>query len=239
MRILVTGGAGFIGSNFVRHLLHTDREIEVFNLDLLTYAGNLSNLADLSDDPRHHFIEGDIADSACVAEILCKGIDAVINFAAETHVDRSIEDPGVFLHTNVQGTYTLLVAARRYGVSRFLQVSTDEVYGSLGPKGKFTEASPYAPSSPYAASKAAADLLIGSFVRTYDFPAIITRASNNFGPYQHPEKLIPRLITRALRGESLLLYGDGLHVREWLYVVDHCIALERILRHGRVGEIYN
>ncbi len=238
MRILITGGAGFIGSNFIRSLLARDTCDEVINLDALTYAGNLENLADLAQHPRYRFVRGDIVDGALV-EVLMPEVSAVINFAAESHVDRSIDAPAAFLRTNVIGTAVLLEAARRAGVERFVQVSTDEVYGSLGPEGRFTESSLLRPSSPYAASKAAADLLVLSFWTTYGMPVLVTRCSNNFGPYQFPEKVIPLFVTNALADEPLPLYGDGLNVRDWIYVEDHCAALDAVLRRGRPGEVYN
>jgi len=238
VKILITGGAGFIGSNFVHHVLARHRDDEVLVLDALTYAGNLENLADVADDPRYRFVRGDIADRRLVDELM-RDVAVVVNFAAESHVDRSIEDPAAFLHTNVDGALVLLDAARRAGVRCFLQVSTDEVYGSLGAEGHFTEASPLAPSSPYAASKAAADLLALSFWKTYGLPVVVSRCSNNFGPYQFPEKVIPLFITNALADQPLPLYGDGLNVRDWIYVDDHCAALDRIVRHGRAGEVYN
>jgi len=238
MRILVTGGAGFIGSNYIRYVLGAATDDEIINLDALTYAGNLENLADLAAHPRYRFVRGDIAEGALVNELM-SGVSAVINFAAETHVDRSIDAPAAFLRTNVDGAAVLLDAARRAGVQRFLQVSTDEVYGSLGPEGRFTEASPLRPSSPYAASKAAADLLALAFWTTYGTPVIVTRCSNNFGPYQFPEKVIPLFVTNALAEEPVPLYGDGLNVRDWIYVEDHCAALDMVLRHGRPGEVYN
>ncbi len=238
MRILVTGGAGFIGSNFSRYVLAHHHDDTIVNLDALTYAGNLETLADIAEHPRHQFVHGDIIDRAVVESVM-RGVDAVINFAAESHVDRSIDEPAAFLHTNVLGTSVLLVAARRAGVRRFVQVSTDEVYGSLGSTGRFSETSPLRPSSPYAASKAAADLLAWSFWKTYGMPVLVTRCSNNFGPYQFPEKVIPLFVTNALADEPLPLYGDGLNVRDWIYVEDHCAALDLVLRHGNPGEVYN
>ena len=238
MKILVTGGAGFIGSNFIRYLLARHAADEVVNLDALKYSGNLETLADIADDPRYRFVHGDIADAEIVCEAM-QGAAVVVNFAAESHVDRSIEDPEAFLHTNVDGTLVLLQAARRAGVQCFVQVSTDEVYGSLGPSGCFVESSPLRPSSPYAASKAAADLLALSFWTTYHLPVVVTRCSNNFGPYQFPEKVVPLFVTNALADELLPLYGDGMNVRDWIYVEDHCAALDLVLRGGRTGEIYN
>lgn len=237
--ILVTGGCGFIGSNFIRHLLDTDSQVSVVNLDLLTYAGNASNLADLASSVRYRFIQGDIANRDLVRQVMGKGVDAVVHFAAESHVDRSIHDSGPFLRTNVVGTQVLLDAAREYGVGRYVQVSTDEVYGSLGPVGFFTEETPLAPNSPYATSKAAADLLVRSYVHTYKFPAIITRCSNNYGPYQYPEKMIPLFISKMMRDERVPVYGDGLQVRDWIHVRDHCAAIDCVLRKGHVGEVYN
>jgi len=239
MNILVTGGAGFIGANHVRWLL-ANTEDRVVNLDALTYAGNLENLAGLEAHPRYRFVRGDIGDRGLVRALLDgERIEAVVNFAAESHVDRSLDAPRLFLETNVLGTQTLLAAAREAGVGRFLQVSTDEVYGSLGAEGKFTEATPLAPNSPYAASKAAADLICRAYHHTFGFPVVITRCSNNYGPCQFPEKLIPLMIANALEGRPLPVYGDGLNVRDWLYVTDHCVALDLVLRRGRPGEVYN
>lgn len=239
MNILVTGGAGFIGSNHIRFLLGNTRD-RVVNLDLLTYAGNLENLAGCEDDPRYRFVRGDIRDRDLVRSLL-KGeaIDAVVHFAAESHVDRSVEGPEVFVTTNVLGTEILLEESKAAGVGRFVMVSTDEVYGSLGSEGFFTEQSPLAPNSPYAASKAAADLLCRAFFKTFGFPVIVTRCSNNYGPYQFPEKLIPLMIANALEGKALPVYGDGLQVRDWLYVGDHCSAIDLALRQGRPGAVYN
>ncbi len=239
MRLLVTGGAGFIGSNFVRYVLSRYADYEVLNLDKLTYAGNLENLEGLENHPRHTFFHGDICDPDLVGDVLKRGVDAVVNFAAESHVDRSILDASDFARTNVVGALNLLEPSRKNRILRFLQISTDEVYGSLGPTGAFVESSPIAPNSPYAATKAAADLLVRSYHHTYGFPAIITRCSNNYGPYQFPEKLMPLLITNALAGLSLPLYGDGLYVRDWIHVQDHCAAVDRILHHGKSGEVYN
>jgi dTDP-glucose 4,6-dehydratase len=239
VRLLVTGGAGFIGSSFVRMILQWHPEYEVVNLDKLTYAGNLENLAGLENDAQHKFVRGDICDARLTDEILGQSVDAVVNFAAESHVDRSILDSSEFVRTNVQGTLNLLECSRRHRVSRFVQISTDEVYGSLGPAGSFSESSPLAPNSPYAASKAAADLLVRSYHRTYGLPAIVTRCSNNYGPFQFPEKLIPLFITNALADLSLPIYGDGLYVRDWIHVRDHCSAIDRVLHDGRPGEIYN
>ncbi len=239
MRILVTGGAGFIGSNFIRHILATEPDCGVVNLDRLTYAGNLENLADVERDSRYRFIKGSICDVELVDRLLKEGFDALMNFAAESHVDRSIQDARAFVETNALGTQVILEACRRHRIPRMVQISTDEVYGSLGPSGRFREDSPLSPNSPYAASKAAGDLLVAAYVRTYGLPAIITRSSNNYGPYQFPEKAVPLFITNALAGEALPLYGDGLQVREWLHVRDHCEALALILKNGAPGEIYN
>lgn len=238
-RILVTGGAGFIGSNFVRYLLKRSEDYAVVNLDLLTYAGNLANLADVEAHARYRFVQGDIADAKLVESVFALGIDQVVNIAAESHVDRSIEDPAVFTRTNVLGTQVLLDAARRHGVSKFLQVSTDEVYGSLGPSGFFTEASRLDPSSPYSASKASADLMVLAYGRTYGLPVVISRCSNNYGPFQFPEKLIPTMVIRAMNDQPLPIYGDGQNVRDWLHVVDHCKALALVLESGRPGQVYN
>ena len=239
MKLLVTGGAGFIGANYVRMLLERGGD-RVVNLDLLTYAVNLENLAGCEGRPDYRFVRGDVRDRALLDRLLAEErIEAVVHFAAESHVDRSIDDPREFLDTNILGTQTLLESARRAGVARFLQVSTDEVYGSLGPTGLFTEDSPLAPNSPYAASKAAADLVCRAYHRTYGFPVLVTRCSNNYGPYQFPEKLIPLMIANALEGRPLPVYGDGRNVRDWLYVRDHCEAVDAVLRRGRPGEVYN
>jgi dTDP-glucose 4,6-dehydratase len=238
VRLLITGGAGFIGSNFVRWVLDQHPGYGIVNLDKLTYAGNLENLAGLESNPSHRFVHGDICDSALVTELVT-GIDAVVNFAAESHVDRSILDPTDFVRTNVQGTLNLLECSRRAKVKRFLQVSTDEVYGSLGPTGLFTEQTPLAPNSPYSASKAGADLLVRSYYHTHGFPVLTTRCSNNYGPYQFPEKLIPLLITNAMAGLRLPIYGDGLYIRDWIHVRDHCVAIDTVLHAGTEGEVYN
>jgi len=238
MRILVTGGCGFIGSNFIRLTLREHPEDQVINLDKLTYAGNPRNLADLEGDPRYLFIHGDICDPAAVEEAFSRDPELVVNFAAETHVDRSILEPEAFLRTDVFGTFRLLEAARRHGTPRYLQVSTDEVYGSIE-EGSFDEDSPLNPSSPYSASKAGADLLVLSYVRTYGTPAMIVRSSNNFGPYQYPEKVIPLFITNLLEGKKVPLYGDGGNVRDWLYVEDNCRAIDTVLRKGEPGRVYN
>ena len=238
--VLVTGGAGFIGSNLVRLLLRERPEWTVVNLDKLTYAGNAESLADLRDDPRHVFVRGDIANAELVEHLLANhGVDAILNLAAESHVDRSILGPGIFVETNVSGTQVLLEAARQAGVKRFVQISTDEVYGSLGASGRFTESSPLAPSSPYSASKAAADLLALAYGHTFGMDVVVTRCSNNYGPYQFPEKLIPLMIANALEGKKLPVYGDGLQVRDWIHVEDHCAALLAALERGRAGEVYN
>ncbi len=236
--ILVTGGCGFIGSNFVRYLLQS-HDYKIINVDKLTYAGNLENLSDISDHPNYEFVRGDIADKALIEGLASKEIDAVINLAAESHVDRSIEDPRIFIETNVLGTQALLEAARKYGIHRFVQISTDEVYGSLGPRGSFKEMSPLAPNSPYSASKTAADLLVRAYYKTYGLATIITRCSNNYGPYQFPEKLIPLMITNALENKPLPVYGDGMNVRDWIHVEDHCRAIDLIMHRGKEGEIYN
>ena len=236
MSVLVTGGAGFIGSNFVRYLLEeTNRS--VVTLDALTYAGSTANLDDLIDHPRHEFVEGDVRDRSLVDDLLGRA-RSVVNFAAESHVDRSIDSAEAFVATNLQGTQTLLDAARAADTNRFIQISTDEVYGEIR-EGKFTEADPLDPRNPYAATKAGADLLALSYHTTYDLPVVVTRSSNNFGPRQHPEKLIPKLIDRAARGKSLPIYGDGSNVREWTYVRDNCRAIRVVLDEGTSGEIYN
>ncbi len=237
MRILVTGGCGFIGSNFVRYLL--DRyDHEVVNLDALTYAGNLENLREFESDERYDFVHGRIEDRKTV-EAAVDGVDIVVHFAAESHVDRSITDAQPFIQTNIAGTQVLIDVCRAANVKRFIHVSTDEVYGSLGAQGHFTEQTPLAPNSPYSASKAASDLLVRAAVKTHGFPGIITRCSNNYGPYQFPEKLIPLCITNALEDKPLPVYGRGSNVRDWIYVTDHCAALDAVMRQGAVGEVYN
>ncbi|MBD5423660.1 MAG: dTDP-glucose 4,6-dehydratase [Allobaculum sp.] len=243
MKILVTGGAGFIGSNFVNYMVNAYPEDEIINLDALTYAGNLENLKEVEDKPNYKFIKGDIADRKFIFDLFEKERpDVVVNFAAESHVDRSIEDPEIFVKTNVMGTTTLLDAAKEYGVKRYHQVSTDEVYGDLPldrPDLFFTEETPLHTSSPYSSSKAAADLFVQAYHRTYGLPTTISRCSNNYGPYHFPEKLIPLMIARALADESLPVYGDGANVRDWLYVLDHCKAIDLIIRNGKEGEVYN
>jgi len=239
MKIMITGGAGFIGSNFIHYLLETYNDIEVLNYDKLTYAGNLDNLQDLEDNPRYSFVKGDICDLKLVEDNIKKGgIDEIINFAAESHVDNSINNPGVFIKTDIFGTYNLLEVCRRYDFEKYIQISTDEVYGSIE-KGSFKETDPLNPSSPYSASKSSADLLVNSYYITYGLPVVITRSSNNFGPYQYPEKLIPLFIIKAIHNEFLPLYGDGLNVRDWLYVEDNCKAIDLIRNKGRTGDIYN
>jgi dTDP-glucose 4,6-dehydratase len=242
MRLLITGGCGFIGSNFVRFVLEHYQPEFVTNVDALTYAGNPDNLAGVAEQysDRYEFYRADIADREAVEEIMARHkYFAVINFAAETHVDRSISSPGNFIHTNVVGTEVLLESARRNGVKRFVQISTDEVYGSLGPEGAFTEQSPIDPSSPYSASKAGADLLALAAYKTFGQEVVVTRCSNNYGPYQFPEKLIPLMITNALADKKLPVYGDGLNVRDWIHVEDHCRAVMAVLLDGTPGEVYN
>jgi dTDP-glucose 4,6-dehydratase len=236
-RILVTGGAGFIGSNFARRILDRNRDLSVTVLDKLTYAGNRANLADVEGDPRYTFVEGDIADAELV-DHLAADVDAIVNFAAESHVDRSIEEPHAFIRTDVYGTFVLLEAARRHGHDRYLQISTDEVYGNV-PDGSSTEDDPLRPRSPYSASKSGGDLLVGAYFTTYGLPTLLTRASNNFGAYQYPEKVIPLFITNAIDDEPLPLYGDGQQIRDWLYVDDHCDALATVLGRGEPGQTYN
>ncbi len=235
----MTGGAGFIGSNFIRYFLDHHPDASILNLDKLTYAGNLENLNDVGSPANHEFVRGDVVDQALVESLMARRWDAVVHFAAESHVDRSIAGAEEFVRTNVQGTFTLIEAARRHKVPRFVHVSTDEVYGSLRPDQTADEQAPLKPNSPYAASKAAADLLVRSFSKTYGFPAIITRSSNNYGPNQFPEKLIPLMVTNALEGKKLPIYGDGMHERDWIYVEDHCRALALVLREGKPGEVYN
>ena len=245
--LLVTGGAGFIGSNFVRQCICND--LQIINLDKLTYAGNLDSLADIMDNPRHVFVKGDIGDRSLMIELLRRyRPQGVVNFAAESHVDRSIDGPGAFIHTNVVGTFELLEAVRQHwsGLTdgerndfRFLHVSTDEVYGSLAATGYFTETTPYAPNSPYSASKAASDHLVRAYHHTYGLPVLTTNCSNNYGPYQFPEKLVPLIMFNALEGKALPVYGDGLNIRDWLFVLDHCNAILTVLDKGRVGEVYN
>ena len=246
--ILVTGGAGFIGGEFVRQWI-AEEVSPVINLDKLTYAGNLESLASVADDPRHIFVRGDIGDSECVRQLLHTHCPrAIINFAAESHVDRSIDGPAAFVETNVLGTFRLLEESRAYWKSmpeseqqdfRFLHVSTDEVYGSLGPTGKFTETTPYAPNSPYSASKASSDHFVRAYHHTYGLPTLTTNCSNNYGPFQFPEKLIPLMILNCLEGKPLPVYGDGAQIRDWLYVGDHCRAIRAVLSRGRLGEVYN
>ncbi|OPL07673.1 MAG: dTDP-glucose 4,6-dehydratase [delta proteobacterium ML8_F1] len=252
--ILVTGGAGFIGSHFIKILLSRHDDLKLINLDALTYAGNPANLKEVAHHPAYHFVEGNIADPELVKDLFeAHDFDYVVNFAAESHVDRSIDDAGIFVQTNVAGTQILLDAARAAwsvpgdarGVPRyrdgvgFLQISTDEVYGTLGSRGRFKETSPLAPNSPYAASKAAADMMARAYFNTYNLPVMVTRSSNNYGPGQYPEKLIPLMILRALKKKSLPVYGDGQQVRDWIHVRDHCLGIERVLFRGRPGEVYN
>jgi len=241
-KVLITGGAGFIGSNFVHYYLKKHPEDQVMVLDRLTYAGNLDNLKDLENNEKYWFLQGDIADVKLVNELFERErFDVVVNFAAETHVDRSIESPSIFVMTNIVGTQTLLEAARKYKVSRYHQISTDEVYGDLGTgtTDKFTEKTPLAPNCPYAASKAAADLLVQSYFETYKMPTTISRCSNNYGPYQFPEKLIPYFFKLIENNEKVPIYGDGKNIRDWLYVIDHCRAVDMILEKGKIGEVYN
>ena len=238
MKLLVTGGAGFIGSCFIRHVLAKHKDYEIINLDKLTYAGNIENLDDIKNDPRYQFVKGDIVDKNLAME-LTSSVDVVVNFAAESHVDRSIEGPEIFIETNVKGTLNLLQASLKNKVKRYLQVSTDEVYGTLGKTGYFYETTPLAPNSPYSASKASADMLVRAYFETYKMPNLITRCSNNYGPYQYPEKLIPFFISKLLKGEKVPVYGDGLNVRDWLYVYDHCEAIDTVLNKGKEGEVYN
>lgn len=242
MKILVTGGCGFIGSNFIRYFIKNYPKYFILNVDKLTYAGNLENLADLSGSSRYHFVRADIAEAPQMEALIRDGVDAIVNFAAESHVDRSIEDPSAFMKTNIFGTFVLLEGVRKVFPERqirFLHISTDEVYGSLGETGAFTEQTSLAPNSPYSASKTAADMLVRAYHHTYELHTIITRCSNNFGPYQFPEKLIPLMISNAIEDKALPIYGDGMHVRDWIYVEDHCRALDRVLHHGKEGEVYN
>ncbi len=239
-KILVTGGAGFIGSNFINYILNNRDDVVIVNLDKLTYAGNLQNLTNVEKHPKYIFIKGDIVNDELVSHIFQKyEISHVINFAAESHVDRSILGSEVFFRTNVLGTNVLLENAKRFGVEKFVQISTDEVYGSLGPEGQFEETTPLQPNSPYAASKAAADMMALAFQHTYNVPVVITRCSNNYGPYQFPEKLIPLMILNSLKNKKLPVYGDGLNVRDWIYVIDHNKAVELVLEKGKTGEVYN
>jgi dTDP-glucose 4,6-dehydratase len=236
-KLLVCGGAGFIGSTFIRRMLAARPEVQIVNLDKLTYAGNLDNLRSVEADPRYRFVQADICDRETVTAA-AEGVDALVNFAAETHVDRSIAEPEAFLHTDIIGTHTLLEVVRELGIGRMIQVSTDEVYGSID-EGSFTEDHPIAPSSPYSASKAGGDLQVLAYHRTYGLPVMITRGSNTYGSHQYPEKLIPLFVTNGIEGEKLPLYGDGLNVRDWLHADDHADAIDFVLEHGRPGEVYN
>jgi len=238
--LLITGGAGFIGSNFILYMLEKYSGYTIVNLDILTYAGNLSNLSKIENNNRYTFIKGSINNLELVSHILHDyNIDAIINFAAESHVDRSILGPDIFVETNVRGTTTLLEAAREYGIEKFLQVSTDEVYGSLGDDGKFTEQTHISPNSPYSASKASADMLVRSYYKTFKMPVLITRCSNNYGPYQFPEKLIPLMIKNAREDKQLPVYGTGKNIRDWIHVLDHCSGIDLVLHKGQAGEVYN
>ncbi|WP_297980581.1 dTDP-glucose 4,6-dehydratase [uncultured Methanobrevibacter sp.] len=236
--ILVTGGAGFIGSNFIKYMLDKYPDYKITNLDALTYCGNLENLEDIEDNPNYSFVKGDIRDEGLV-DILVSSVDYIVNFAAESHVDRSIEDPQIFIKSNILGTQVLLDAAKKFQIKKFLQVSTDEVYGSLGPEGYFTEETPLQANSPYSASKAGADLMVRAYGETFGLPVNITRCSNNYGPYQFPEKLIPLMISNALEDKELPVYGDGKNIRDWLHVYDHCSAIDLVLHNGELGEVYN
>jgi len=239
-KLLITGGAGFIGSNFVRYILNKHKDYKIVNLDLLTYAGNIKSLDDIKYNPNYLFVKGDISDNKLVDKIVSDNkIDVIINFAAESHVDRSITNPDIFVKTNVLGTQNLLEVAKKYKIEKFFQISTDEVYGSLGKTGFFTEKTPLSPNSPYSASKASADLLVLAYHHTFGLNVNITRCSNNYGPYQFPEKLIPLFITNALDNKQVPLYGDGLNIRDWLFVEDHCSAIDTVLHKGKNGEVYN
>lgn len=238
MKILVTGGAGFIGSCFIKHMLNKHPDYKIWNLDCLTYAGNMKNLEDVEKNPNYTFVKGNICDKNLVAQIV-QEVDCIVNFAAESHVDRSILKPEVFIETNISGTFNLLENAKKYNIGRYIQISTDEVYGTLGESGYFSENTPLAPNSPYSASKAGADMLTRAYFETYKMPVIITRCSNNYGPNQHSEKLIPFFISKLLKNEKVPIYGDGLNVRDWLYVYDHCSAVDLVLHKGKEGEVYN
>ncbi|PQZ59855.1 MULTISPECIES: dTDP-glucose 4,6-dehydratase [Bacillus] len=240
MNILVTGGAGFIGSNFIHYMLKKYETYKIINYDALTYSGNLNNVKSIQDNPNYSFVKGEIQNGEMLEHVIHEcDAQVIVNFAAESHVDRSIENPIPFYDTNVIGTVTLLELVKKYPHIKLVQVSTDEVYGSLGKTGKFTEETPLAPNSPYSSSKASADMIALSYYKTYQLPVIVTRCSNNYGPYQYPEKLIPLMVTNALEGKKLPLYGDGLNVRDWLHVMDHCSAIDTVLHKGRVGEVYN
>ncbi len=238
-KILVTGGAGFIGSNFILHMLEKYTDVFIINYDALTYAGNLDNLKAIENHVQYQFIHGNLLDHQKIEEVLRQGIDYIINFAAETHVDRSIHSSDVFVKTNILGTQVLLEKARMYGVKKYIQISTDEVYGALTGQGYFTEKTPLAPNNPYSASKAGGDLLVMAYYKTYGLPINITRCSNNYGPFQFPEKLIPFMVLNALKNKPLPLYGNGLNIRDWIHVRDHCTAIEKVLLNGEIGEIYN
>ncbi len=238
MKLLITGGAGFIGSNFIRYIFDKYPDYKIINLDKLTYAGNLENLRDIENNPNYAFIKGDICDQKIVDQIVSRQPEAIINFAAESHVDRSILNPQSFIKTDILGTQTLLEAAKKRKIKRFIQISTDEVYGSIK-KGFFTEESPLRPNNPYSASKTAADLMARAYQQTFDLPVIITRSSNNFGPYAYPEKLIPLFVTNLLEEKKVSVYGDGQQIRDWLYVIDNCAGIDFVLHHGQIGEIYN
>lgn len=239
MKLLVTGGAGFIGCNFVLYMLKQHPDYKIINVDALTYAGNLENLKSVENNPNHTFVKADIMDAKVMDELIGQDVDVVVNFAAESHVDRSILEPDIFVKTNVLGTQVLLDASRKHGVTKYVQVSTDEVYGTLGETGLFTEETALAPNSPYSASKAGGDLLVRAYHETFGLPINITRCSNNYGPYQFPEKLIPLMISKALADQVLPVYGDGLNIRDWLYVEDHCSAIDFVIHQGRNGEVYN
>ena len=238
MKIFITGGAGFIGSNFIRHVLCLNKEYKIVNYDKLTYAGNLANLESVADHPNYSFVRGSICDASAVEEAM-RGSDAVVHFAAESHVDRSIYEPAPVIETNVTGTFVMLQLARKLNIERFVHISTDEVYGDMVPGAFANENSPLQPSSPYSASKASSDLLVLSYVRTYGFPGLITRSSNNYGPYQFPEKFLPLMITNALDDKPLPIYGDGKQQRDWLHVEDNCRGILAVLERGRIGEVYN
>ena len=238
MNLLITGGAGFIGSNFIRYIFNQYPDDKIVNLDKLTYAGNLENLRDIENNPHYAFVKGDICDERIVDKLVSRKPDAIINFAAESHVDRSIIDPQSFIKTDILGAQTLLEAAKKYQIERFVQISTDEVYGSIK-KGFFTEESPLRPNSPYSASKTAADLMVRAYQQTFGLPVLITRSSNNFGNFQYPEKLIPLFVTNLLEDKKVPIYGDGQQIRDWLYVIDNCEGIDFVLHHGQIGEIYN